>query len=767
MKTLNWPFGRGGWLAGIEAETSELAVARYRRCAQTLPTMYVVLMVDIWLLAAVFAGQVPGWLAIVCPAVGSVLCLFRMRYWLRARRAEPTHGHAKMALANTSRLSVGLAIAQAAWAMALYAYGDEATRGFVFFFVATTTLAVIYCLAHLRVAAIRLAIIANVTLFVLCAASGTLVHLAATMSLVVDSIGGLVVLTSTYRDFSKTVNARAEELRRAKEQELLLRMIDNMPVAVMTVEPQTYIINYANQMSNALIRSIEHLLPIRADDLIGTSIDVFHRSPAHQRGILADPNNLPHNARIRLGDEVLDLKISAITATDGHYMAPMLTWALVTKEVEAENRIRHLAHYDVLTDLPNRITFRRELEGRLATPGNRVGLLYVDLDGFKLVNDTRGHQFGDALLQQAAARLKMVCNGPAVTLTRLGGDEFAVLLPHDSRQQALLLADLIVTALGAPFELDYDRTIRIGASVGIALAPEHGGEPDILLSRADMALYAAKEAGRGTARLFSPELEKQVQERVRLEDELRSALASRNGLFVFYQPIVDILSGRVTSREALARWHHPGQGWISPGRFVPVAEQCGLIDQLGAFVLDQACRSAAQWADDAHVAVNVSAMQLGKGTLVDLVSAALSASGLPAERLEIEVTETALLSDEHRGIQELLSLREMGVRISLDDFGTGYSSLAHLRTFAFDKIKIDGSFVRDALERPECAAVVRAIADLGQRLGVRIVAEGVETEDQLALVRAEGCREVQGYLYGRPAPEEADALLIAGLDSRR
>ncbi|MBB2203464.1 EAL domain-containing protein [Gluconacetobacter takamatsuzukensis] len=729
--------------------------------------MYVILVANAWLLAAVFARQAPDWLSLFCPAVGSVFCAVRMRSWLRARNTDPTLDRIQATLVNTGRFSAGLIVAQGGWACALYPYGDAATRSFLFFYIATTTLAVMYCLAHMRLAAIRLAIIANVTLFILCLVDETATHLAAVVSLLVDSIGGIGVLTSTYRDFSKTVNARAEEKRRAKEQELLLRMIDNMPVAVMTVEPKSYIINYANQMSKALIRSIEHLLPIRADDLIGTSIDVFHRSPAHQRGILADPNNLPHNARIRLGNEVLDLKISAITATDGHYMAPMLTWALVTKEVEAENRIRYLAHFDALTELPNRITFRRELEERLATPGNRVGLLYVDLDGFKLVNDTRGHQIGDALLQQVAARLKMVCNGPAVTLTRLGGDEFAVLLPHNSRQQAMVLADLIVAALGAPFDLDYDRTIQIGASVGIALAPEHGEEPDILLSRADMALYAAKEAGRGTSRLFSPELEKRVQERVRLEEELRSALASRDGLFVFYQPIVDLSSGRVTSREALARWHHPQQGWISPGRFVPVAEQCGLVDRLGEFILNQACRSAAQWVDEAHVAVNVSAMQLGKGTLVDSVSAALAASGLPAERLEIEVTETALLSDEHRGIQDLLLLRDMGVRVSLDDFGTGYSSLAHLRTFAFDKIKIDGSFVRDALERPECAAVVRAIADLGKRLGVRIVAEGVETEDQLALVRAEGCREVQGYIYGRPAPSDEDAALVAELDSRR
>ncbi|WP_246375800.1 putative bifunctional diguanylate cyclase/phosphodiesterase [Gluconacetobacter takamatsuzukensis] len=541
-------------------------------------------------------------------------------------------------------------------------------------------------------------------------------------------------------------------------------MIDDMPVAVMTVEPETLLIDYANNMSRALIRRIEHLLPIRADELIGTSIDVFHRCPAYQRHLLSDPGNLPHQARIRLGDEVLDLKVSAITDRDGRYVAPMLTWALVTKEVEAEKRIGYLAHHDALTGLPNRLMFRRTLEEWLGRPDARFGLLYIDLDGFKLVNDTRGHQVGDALLRQVADRLRALCGDPAMTLTRLGGDEFAILLPHDPALSAGGHADRIVETLGRSFEIDQGQTIQIGASVGIALAPDHGVEPETLLARADMALYAAKEDGKGGATLFSRDLELRVQERTHMENSLQAALRSRRELFVFYQPIIDLYSGRVTAREALARWHHPQRGWISPGEFVPVAEQCGLIDQLDEFVLHQACRSAAQWKDGAHVAVNISAIQLGRETLVPAVAAALACSGLSADRLEIEVTETALLGDEQGGIQDLLTLRQMGVCISLDDFGTGYSSLAHLRAFPFDKIKIDGSFVRDALVRPECAAVVRAIADLGKRLGVRTVAEGVETEEQLALVRKEGCAEVQGYLYGRPVPGADDVERVSRLD---
>jgi diguanylate cyclase (GGDEF)-like protein len=534
----------------------------------------------------------------------------------------------------------------------------------------------------------------------------------------------------------------------------------------MTVEPGTLKVNYANETSKALIRTIEHLLPIKAHELIGTSIDVFHKQPQHQRRILADPGNLPYAARIQLGPEVLDLKVSAVMDTRGSYIGPMLTWALVTKEVEAENRIRQLAHYDMLTGLPNRVTFHGELSKSLASPGSPIALLLVDLDGFKLVNDTCGHQVGDILLGQVAVRLRILCADSAMMLGRIGGDEFAILMQDGSPGAATAFAERMIGALSAPYDLTCGRGIELGASVGIALALEHGVDMDLLLRRADMALYAAKAAGRGRALVFSPEMEVRAQERAQLELGLRTALDLGEGLFVFYQPIVDLGTGYVSAREALLRWHHPQKGWVPPSQFIPVAEQSGLIDWLGAFVLCTACCEAAQWQDGARVAVNVSANQLGKGMLAPSILSALVKSGLSPDRLEIEVTETALFGSEQACIDDLRRLRDMGVRVALDDFGTGYSSLSHLQLFPFDKIKIDRSFVANVTARSESGAVIRAVADIGRRLGVTTVAEGVETQEQLDRVREEGCQEVQGYLFGGAVPHGADVPAVAGLKNR-
>ncbi len=345
---------------------------------------------------------------------------------------------------------------------------------------------------------------------------------------------------------------------------------------------------------------------------------------------------------------------------------------------------------------------------------------------------------------------------------RLGGDEFGVLVARAaSFEQPMDLARDLIDAIGAPYQIDADRRVRVEASVGIALAPLHGDSPRTLLSRADMALYAAKAAGRTTATLFSSEMEAHVTDRVRLEAALRSALDDEQGLAVFYQPIVDVWSRRVTAREALIRWNHPERGWVPPSEFIPVAEDSGLIDKLGAFVLRHACRDAAGWTDGARVAVNVSPGQLGKGKLVVAVQAALAESGLPATRLDVEITESALLNDTRDCMADLHQVRSLGVRVALDDFGTGFSSLVHLRAFRFDTIKIDGSFVRDAVTRPDCAAVVRAVADLGKRLGVTTVAEGVETQAHFDRVVEEGCSEVQGFLFGRPVPNGAAPESVA------
>ena len=557
--------------------------------------------------------------------------------------------------------------------------------------------------------------------------------------------------------------AQMEVQRREREEKRLLHIIEDMPAAMMTVEPGTFRIGYANEASRALMRRIEHLLPVKADGLVGASIEALYRQPQQPWRTLVESGALPHAARIEIGPEVLDLKISAILGADGCDLGQMVIWALVTKEVEAEKRIRHLAHYDMLTGLPNRISFHDALISSLVASDARTGLLLVDLDGFKSVNDTHGHHMGDILLGQVAGRLRGICDGPGMTVGRLGGDEFAVLVQDVPELAVAAIGKRIVEALSVPYDLRDGRSIQLGATVGIALAPVHGNAADLLLTRADMALFAAKAAGTGQVLVFSPALELRVRERLRLEADLRSALETKDGLFVFYQPIVDVETGRVTTREALVRWHHPDRGWISPAQFVPIAEQRGLIEQLSMFVLQSACCEAARWPDGARVAVNISANQLGKGMLAPTILAALVRSGLSPDRLEVELTETALFGSETGCIDDLRRLRDIGVRIALDDFGTGYSSLSYLQMFRFDKVKIDGTFIRHIATRPESAAVVKFVADLGRRLDITTVVEGVETSEQLDYIRKEGCREAQGYLLGAPAPCDADAPAIERL----
>lgn len=461
----------------------------------------------------------------------------------------------------------------------------------------------------------------------------------------------------------------------------------------------------------------------------------------------------------------LDRYSAPVLDQDGHNYGRIWVFSDITESKQAQSRIHHLAHYDPLTQLANRHTFHLQLEEGFSNRRDKLGLLFIDLDGFKLINDTKGHRVGDTLLKQVADRLRVACQEPGMLIARLGGDEFAGLIPDTNTECATKLAHSLVETLSMPYYLNGDIQLQIGASVGIALAPEHGDGAEMLLLRADTALYAAKATGKGTVRMFSFDMESRIQQKLHLEVNLRAALENQEGLFVFYQPIVEIETGRVTAREALVRWYLPGRGWISPGEFIPIAEQSSLIDKLGVFVLNRACYDATRWKDEVRVAVNISASQLGKGTLAQIIQSALIESGLPPNRLEIEVTETALLGDEQVTVGDLREVKSLGVRVALDDFGTGYSSLAHLRIFPFDKIKIDGSFVKDAINQPECAAVVRAVADLGRRLGVTTVAEGVETSAHLDCIRNEGCSEFQGYLYGRPIPREEDTLIVAALNA--
>ena len=620
------------------------------------------------------------------------------------------------------------------------------------------------CLIHARTAALIVAGVGTTAFVLYFAMTGKpeLAAMAVNVSLVATAL--VVILTIQSRDFARLVNAQTDARIREAEQSRLLQMIDDMPVAVMTVNPATMRIDYINDTSRALLERIAHLLPFPPEAVLGADIDMFFARSGRGRKLLAEPASFPHQFRWKLGPEVIDLQVTAVKSNRGEYLGPMVSWAIVTKEVAAEDRIHQLAHYDTLTGLANRYTFREQLDAGLSRTDCGLSLLLIDLDGFKTINDSRGHNVGDALLQQVAERLRVSCASPGSVVGRLGGDEFAMLLPGGDAGRAQAAASTLISLLSKPYRLGNERNLSVGASIGIAVAPTHGADSETLMTRADMALYAVKDTGKGAFRLFSPEIEQHLQAISRTEADLLVALGSQCQLFVFYQPIVDVRTNRITAREALVRWHHPSRGWISPADFVPVAEASSLIERLGAFVLNRACREAANWRDGARVAVNVSANQLGKGTLAPAVLQALVEAGLSPDRLEIEITETALLKEDADTMGDLRRLRDMGVRVALDDFGTGFSSLAHLRVFPFDKIKIDGSFVQDAVERADCAAVVGVVADLGRRLGVTTVAEGVETRAHLDCVAAEGCTEVQGYLFGRPEPCAADRPMIEELN---
>lgn len=753
------------WLAELiptRRDIPEVRTARFAALSRQIPLMYVVLVVNTWTLAATFSDRAPLALTAGVALAFSAVCVARLLVWWRRRHLVPTAEIARRELGRTDLVAGLLGLTFPVWGFVLFRYGDTAAQAHVALYLTISMLTCIFCLIHTSRAAVIVAVTSGIPTLVFFVLVGGRVFAAMTINAALVTVVSVMIVVVQGRDFSRMVRAQVEARRREQDQSRLLRMIDDMPIAVMTVDPETFAISYVNQACRTLFREVEPYLPAGLDDLVGRSIDGFHPQPGIQRALVSDPTRLPYAARLRLGPELIDLQMSAVTGEDGVYLGPMVTWENVTKAVEAEDRIRELAHNDPLTGLPNRTTFREQLDAALAD-GERVAVLFIDLDGFKTVNDMLGHRTGDALLERVAKRLLTVCRGPAVAVGRLGGDEFSVLLSATDRAAAEAFADRVVTTLGAPYRLTRGRHVRIGACVGIALAPEHGTDSDTLLSHADIALYAAKAAGSGVARTFCAEMARRITQRVELEAALRGALEDRDRLFVFYQPIVDVATGRVTTREALIRWHDAERGWIPPGEFVPVAEQSGLIEQLGQFVLQSACRTAAQWDDEVRVAVNISAEQLGKGSLVGSVTGALEEAGLHPDRLEIEVTETALIGHEEAGVAELHELREAGVRVALDDFGTGYSSLSHLRAFPFDKIKIDGSFVRDAVERPDCAAVVRGVAALGRALGATTVAEGVETQAQLDRARAEGCTEVQGYIYGHPEPDEADAPRVDAL----
>ncbi|MBO4227629.1 bifunctional diguanylate cyclase/phosphodiesterase [Bradyrhizobium neotropicale] len=468
---------------------------------------------------------------------------------------------------------------------------------------------------------------------------------------------------------------------------------------------------------------------------------------------------------VRADGTLIDLAIYSRELMHGDQPAVLLALMDMTERKRAEARLAFMAQHDGLTGLPNRNLLRQQMDDMLLhtrRSAEKVAVLVLGLDNFKAVNDTLGHGVGDKLLRGVAKRLRSTLREEDA-LARLNSDEFAIVQSGVSRpEDAVLLAKRLLEAIGEPYLLD-GHSIVIGASIGIAMSPGDGDESEKLLKSADMALSRAKSEFRGTFSFFEAEMDARAQTRRKIEMDLRDAIQN-DGLRPFYQPLVDLSSGRITGFEALVRWPHPERGMISPGEFIPVAEETGLINPLGGLMLRRACMDAAHWPDDVRVAVNLSPLQFRTGNLLSQVTEALKHSGLPARRLELEITETLLLEKSSQVLATLHALRALGVRISMDDFGTGYSSLSYLRSFPFDKIKIDQSFVRDLGANRDAQAIVRSIISLGKGLGVTITAEGVETEAELSCLRAEGCHEGQGFLFSRARP---NADIVSLLQAQR
>jgi len=443
------------------------------------------------------------------------------------------------------------------------------------------------------------------------------------------------------------------------------------------------------------------------------------------------------------------ISIVSKPVADGGWLA---THEDVTERQSAQARIVHMARHDALTDLPNRVLLRERLDHELkrVKRGECLAMLCLDLDHFKSVNDTLGHPIGDELLKRVADRLRG-CTREPDTVARLGGDEFAIIMTqlHDPAD-INILAQRVRDSISKPYQIDGHQIVT-DISIGISMAPHDGTDPDILIKNADLALYGAKADGRGTYRYFESEMDARMKARRDLEMDLRQALANKE-FELYYQPLVNLKTNEISTLEALLRWNHPTQGMISPADFIPIAEETGLIIAIGEWVLNTACKETANWPEHIKVAVNVSPAQLKSRSVLKMVTTALADSGMPASKLQLEITETVLLQNTFATLETLHKLRKLGVQIALDDFGTVYSSLSYLRSCPFDKIKIDRSFIKDLSNGAEPLAIVHAVAGLAKCLNMISTAEGVETQQQLDTLQSVGCTEMQGYLFSRAIP---------------
>jgi diguanylate cyclase (GGDEF)-like protein/PAS domain S-box-containing protein len=554
----------------------------------------------------------------------------------------------------------------------------------------------------------------------------------------------------------------SQELENTKK--FLELVVDNIPVSLIVenVRDGRYLL--AN-------RSAEAILNRRREDATGlTAADIFNPKEAKliiardeaaikKRGLLAEEHPISTKDGLRL---FLTRRMTVLDdAGQPQYL--IKTHEDVTDRRQTESRMAHMAYHDGLTDLPNRAAFLQALAQMIEAcegAGEEFAVLSVDLDGLKEVNDVFGHATGDKLLIEVARRIQTVARGGVVA--RLSGDEFGLIIDGKQPEAGKALAEQLAAALANEFQID-GKSVRTGVTTGISVFPHNGADAASLLANAGAALFRAKAKSRGTISVYEPEMDQQIRDRRVLHQDL--SLAIKNGeLSLYYQPQAvaqsTVAASEIIGFEALARWQHPVRGFVSPGEFIPLAEESGLIVEMGEWILREACREAASWKVPLQIAVNLSPAQFMHGDLVGLVHSILLETGLAPDRLELEITEGVLIEDFDRGLALLRRLKALGVRISMDDFGSGYSSLSYLQAFPFDKIKIDRAFVINLGRNPQSAAIVRAVIDLGHALEMSIVAEGVETQEQLGFLAEEGCDAVQGYFLGKPLPIGQYAALV-------
>jgi diguanylate cyclase (GGDEF)-like protein/PAS domain S-box-containing protein len=528
--------------------------------------------------------------------------------------------------------------------------------------------------------------------------------------------------------------------------------------------PSPIIVKGAQDLRYLLInRAAEKYLGVDRTTMLGKrAVDVMPAATAGhieaEDKRLIDADKIIHNPEHAVatpgnGTRIVTTTRLPVKGADGKPQYLISVVRDLTDRKRHEQRIAHMAHHDPLTDLPNRAAFNECIAATIdlaARAGESFAVLCLDLDRFKAVNDVFGHSAGDTLLREVARRLESVCEG--AFLARVGGDEFTVITPTGAQPEiAERLAERLGEALDNDIEVDGNPT-RVGLTIGVAIFPQDGADAVTLLTNADAALFRAKSEARGSVRFFELSMDKQLRERRALQQDLRSAVA-REELDLHYQPQAHI-GGEITGFEALARWHHPRLGLISPGTFIPLAEETGIIVALGEWVLRTACREAASWPKPLRVAVNLSPVQFQRGDLAKLVHEVLLETGLSPSRLELEITEGVLIGDFSGAVATLRRLKNLGVRIAMDDFGTGYSSLSYLQSFPFDKIKIDQTFVANLSHSRQAVTIIRAVIALGRGLDLPVVAEGVETQEQLTFLAGEQCSEIQGYFVGRPLPIE-------------